>query len=301
MVKKIRRYLSYFLLLIVLAYASYYFYNHRSLFKPLAHTNIYTLISVFLLNLVLFLALVLVLIATLVICGIKINFIENLKLNAHSMIFNFFIPGQGGPAYRGAYLFKIHKLKIKKYVLATLIYYGVYAVISFLFLFMFNLPWWQTALIGLLIIIISYLVIIKFSSSSQLHSKDLVISLKSIGLIFIATLIQLLVQAVIYGVELHTINSKIHLTQIITYTGAANLALFVSITPAGIGIRESFLIFSEKLHHITTANIISANIIDRSVFIVFLLTLLGSIFIYHLYIKLAKEDRLTTNNNSGVN
>ena len=212
------------------------------------------------------------------------------------MIVNFFIPGQGGPAYRGAYLYKIHNLKVKKYILATLIYYGIYALISFLFLFMFNLTIWQTLLIALFILLISYLVIRRFTKSSHLKTRDLTINFKTIGLLFIATLIQLLIQAVIYGVELHTINSKIHLTQVITYTGAANLALFVSLTPAAIGIRESFLIFSEKLHHISTANIISANIIDRSVFIVFLLTLAGSISIYHLYVRLSKNRELESNN-----
>jgi len=296
MLKKIRQFLSVFLLLLGVSYASFYIYNHRALFKPLGHTNIYTLISVYVLNIVMFFVLVLVLIATLVLCGLKINIIENIKLNAHSMIVNFFIPGQGGPAYRGAYLYKIHNLKVKKYILATLIYYGIYALISFLFLFMFNLTIWQTLLIALFILLISYLVIKRFTKTSHLKTRDLTINFKTIGLLFIATLIQLIIQAVIYGVELHTINSKIHLTQVITYTGAANLALFVSLTPAAIGIRESFLIFSKKLHHISTANIISANIIDRSVFIVFLLTLAGSISIYHLYVRLSKNRELESNN-----
>ena len=60
---------------------------------------------------------------------------ENLLLNAYSTLINFFGPGQSGPVFRGIYLKKRLNLGVKKYVFATLIYYGFYAVISAFFLF----------------------------------------------------------------------------------------------------------------------------------------------------------------------
>jgi uncharacterized membrane protein YbhN (UPF0104 family) len=56
----------------------------------------------------------------------------------------------------------------------------------------------------------------------------------------------------------------------ITYTGAANFSLFVALTPGAIGIRESFLLFTKRLNHLSNANILTASIIDRSIFLIFL-------------------------------
>ena len=66
-----------------------------------------------------------------------------------------------------------------------------------------------------------------------------------------------------------------------SYTGAANFALFVSLTPGAIGIRESFLFFSQRLNHITNAAIVGANVLDRTVYVIFL----GLIFIVLLIIR----------------
>jgi uncharacterized membrane protein YbhN (UPF0104 family) len=104
----------------------------------------------------------------------------------------------------------------------------------------------------------------------------------NVMLLFLATVLQAIVQVTIYAVELHSVNHHISLSQIITYTGAANLALFVSLTPGAIGIRESFLIFTEHLHHISSANIILANVIDRSVYLIFLLILVVLVSIWQI-------------------
>jgi len=289
MIKRIRPYLSVTLLVLVLAYASYYIYKHKQLFKPLAHTNASTLLSVYGLNIVMLCVLVSIFSATLFLCDMKLKARENFKLNIHSLLINFFIPGQGGPAYRGAYLFKIHKLKIKKYILATLIYYTVYAVLSILFLLIYKVTLWESLIAAVLIAVFCYVVIDRYTKRSKLEKKTLNITPKSIGFICVATLSQLILQASIYGIELHSVNSHIHFDQVITYTGAANLALFVGLTPGAIGVRETFLIVSKKLHHISTANIISANIIDRGVFLVFLLTLALLIGLYHIKMRFYKK------------
>jgi uncharacterized membrane protein YbhN (UPF0104 family) len=97
---------------------------------------------------------------------------------------------------------------------------------------------------------------------------------RTIGYLIFATVLQSIIQLGIYAIELHSVNSHITAMQMITYTGAANLALFVSLTPGAIGIRESFLIFTRNLHHISSANIVIANVIDRSVYLVFLILLI---------------------------
>jgi uncharacterized membrane protein YbhN (UPF0104 family) len=98
-------------------------------------------------------------------------------------------------------------------------------------------------------------------------------AVKKIVFVAVATLGQLVIQAIIYFIELHSVKSGVHISQVITYTGTANLALFAALTPGAIGIREGFLILTERLNHVTSSTIVLANVVDRSVYIIFLLIL----------------------------
>jgi uncharacterized membrane protein YbhN (UPF0104 family) len=91
-------------------------------------------------------------------------------------------------------------------------------------------------------------------------------------------------------VELHAVGAHPSIGQVVSSTGAANLALFVSLTPGAIGFRESFLYFSQSLHHISTANILSANLIDRACYVIFLLLLLVVVVSLHAGKKLRLTD-----------
>ena len=66
----------------------------------------------------------------------------------------------------------------------------------------------------------------------------------------------------------------------------ANFALFVSLTPGAIGIREAFLVFSQDLHHIPNDIIVAANVLDRAVYILFLGLLFIIVLLMHAGSKL---------------
>lgn len=275
MPKKVRSVLSVFLLLLALAAAIYYLSVHHSLLRQLVRTPLPVTLAVFGLYILMFAVLVIKLGATIRICRKRFAAGENSTLNSHILLINFFAPGQGGPAYLGVYLYKRHKLKVKNYIAASLLYYVFYAMISVFFLLVGSRPWWQTIVAIILTSAASLLAISWYARRSKLHASDLDLSRANVLYLFGVTLLQAVVQAVIYLVELHSVSRGISLTQVITYTGAANLALFAALTPGAIGIRESFLIFTERLHHISSANIIVANVIDRSVYIIFLLGLIA--------------------------
>jgi uncharacterized membrane protein YbhN (UPF0104 family) len=211
-----------------------------------------------------------IMLASLRICSKRLVLKESFLLNAYSTLVNFFVPGQGGIAVRGAYLKKIHNLKVRNYVFTALLYYAFYAALSTLLLLVDSRPWWQTLLATSLVALLSYAVIYLYQKRSKTTRSELDLTPRSLGSLFIWTCLQALIQITIYFVELHRVNDHIRLQQAITYTGAANFSLFVALTPGAIGIRESFLIFSRRLHHISDANIVAANVIDRGVFLVFL-------------------------------
>jgi len=281
--------LSIGLLVLAIIVFGYYIDKHSYLIDRLKTISPWIIVWLTLLYGLWFLALSLIIKFSLRICNIKLPNKENILLNAYSTIVNFFVPGQGGPAVRGAYLYKKYKLNIRLYIFVTLIYYLIYGLINSLITFSSTSFWWILIPLIFLVFLLSYYGGRKYISKFKIESRELDLKLKNIIYLCLATLFQVLIVIVINIVELHSVNKSISFRQIMVYTGVENLTVFVALTPGAIGIREGFLIFSRKLHHITIVNIISASIIDRAIFIIVLAILLIYIIASHakskLYIK----------------
>jgi uncharacterized membrane protein YbhN (UPF0104 family) len=268
--QRIRLSITIFIIVLTISAFVYYISRHKSLLTQLGSTPLSKIVEIMLLYVAWFMALAGVLQASIRICKKQLAIKESFLLNAYSTLVNFFVPGQGGIAVRGVYLKKLKDLKVRNYIFTTLIYYMFYAIVSIVLLLVDNRPWWQTICAIALVSGLSYVVVRLYQKRSKTILSELSLSAKNLVFLFLCTVLQAIIQTAIYSVELEQVNQHIKLSQAITYTGAANFSLFVSLTPGAIGIRESFLIFSQRLHHISNANIVSANIIDRGVFIVFL-------------------------------
>jgi uncharacterized membrane protein YbhN (UPF0104 family) len=268
-------------IVVFIRYAS----SHPELFETLRRTNPVLAVALITGYLVWFAAVVLTLRFSLKLYDKTMPRQENILLNAYSTLINFFGPGQSGPAFRGLYLKKRHNFPFKKYIFGTLIYYAFYAVISAFLLCVGSRPWWQTTLLvvaagsGSLIILRLYGMRAKTSGLTAINPVYL-------GWLFAATVLQAAAQTVIFYAELHSLDASISFAQALTYTGAANLTLFIAITPGAIGIREAFLLFSQQLHHISSAVVVAANVIDRAVYLLFM----GLLFI--LVLGLHAKDKL---------
>ena len=264
-----------------------FFLRHPEYIHDLGRTNPWWVMAVIALNIPMVGLLVLIYDICLRMCGTRLGRRENFLLTSYSSIVNFFGPLQSGPGVRAAYLEARHSVRLRDYSLATLLYYGLFACFSALFLLVGSRPWWQTLLALLLVGGFSYVVIRTFvqrdKAPEQSHFKlerGLVIRLA------LVTFLQVLLSALTYFVELKAVNSHISWGQAMSYSGAANFALFVSLTPDAIGFRETFLVLSHRLHHVSTANILSANIIDRGAYLIFLVLLLGVVLSMHASQKL---------------
>lgn len=250
----------------------YYFTNHPTALRPLRDISPFVLVAVFILYVLFVGSLALILEATVTLCRITLKTRDSLLITMWSSIINFFGPLQSGPAFRAVYLKKVHGISLKNYGVATLLYYGFYALYSGLFLVSGLVPW--PLLVGLIILggVVGFLVL---RSSLGLAKQIRALPLQQTYKLALATLVQVVIIATIYTVELKSLNTHITIHQAIIYSGAANFALFVSLTPGAIGFREAFLVFSQNLHHINQATILTANLIDRSIYIV----LLGILFL----------------------
>lgn len=192
---------------------------------------------------------------------------DSFLLTIYSSVANFFGPLQSGPGVRAVYLKAKLGLRIRDYTYATLVYYLAFGILNLSLVFI-SVSIWITVL-GVFVAAVLTLAASRFFSSPKKR-------LYALG-IFIATLLQVSLMVAIYTMELHAVSTSqsLSLLQTASYTGSANLSLFVSLTPGGIGIREAFLIFTQSLHHVPIGSIVAAGIIDRALYIL----LLGILFL----------------------
>ncbi len=285
--KRLKFVLALVLLVVTVLVFVRYAATHPAVLEKLKDINPVLMVLLVICYAVWFLALVLYLGVSMRMYGKSISNQENVLLSAYSSLLNFFGPGQSGPAFRGLYLKKRHGLPLKKYIFTTLLYYGFYAMLSALLLCAGSRPWWQTILAVIAAASVSYVIIKRYARRAKVQEEPGV-NFKNLAFLFAATALQVGVQAVIFYIELRDVSANVSIAQALTYTGAANFALFVSITPAAIGIREAFLVFSQNLHHIGNTVIIAANVIDRAVY----LLLLGLLFVLVVAMHAKKTLRL---------
>ena len=229
-------------------------------------------------------------------CGKKIGKKESFNLTSTSSIANFFGPLQSGVGIRAVYFKTKLGIPIKQYGLASLYYYGMYAFLSGMFLLFGNpslrLPLF-ICLLGGLIATIFY---IRYKTN-QAHIKNPHITIELLLKLFFTVLLQLSLITIIYFLQLQALGKSPDLSQVISYSGAANFSLFVAITPGAIGIREAFLVFSQNLHHINRDLVVAANILDRGIYVLFL----GLLFIWlvstHAQIKIKSRQTEKTQQN----
>lgn len=241
----------------------YYLARHPQTVDQIKHMPPATLLALLALYGLWFIAYALVTRGSLHLYGKHMGLQENFLFNAYSNLINFFGPGQSGPIFRGAYLKKKHNLGIKQFMFTMLIYYAFYGVISVGMMMVGTRPWWQTVLLVIGATGGSAYILRWYRRRSK-QKQTLMLDPIHIAWIGAATVLQLVTQAVIYMVELHNVGAGASMGQALAYTGVANLALFVALTPGAIGIREAFLTFSQQLHHIDTGTIVAANVVDLS-------------------------------------
>ena len=285
--KYLKPYISVLLILATLTALVYYLMTHHSLINSLKNLAISNLVLILGLYFLVLLVLVLIFQATVYLLGIKLSFKLNLLVNIYSLFMNFFIPGQTGPVYRAYILKKEHKVLYRNFLLITVIYFLIYSVISIIFI-MIGLRSIRLDLLIVVCLLIGILVFRKYLMKFLAERSEIL--LKNIPYLVLATLLQVVVQSIIYFVELKTIARSSHLDilSILSYTGVANLAIFVSLTPGAIGIREAFLLITKNLIHISSSSIILANLVDRAINILFLGMLGIFILIFHINKRLPK-------------
>lgn len=268
-------------LIVVLTFGifGYYLWKHPEVVTTLTHLPASLLAVLALGYIVTILANAYVLHASLRLLDKRAPYSDNILLTSYSSIINFFGPLQSGPGARALYLKAKYSVRLRDFFATTLIFYGFFALINCVILGAAAIIRYPSVLVISLVALTALLglVIVFLLATRSARFGQLVRSLKLHDLHFwqigVGAALLVAATAFIYFAELHHVASGTTIWQAIVYSAAANLALFVSLTPGAIGFRETFLVLSEKLHGIATPTVLSASIIDRAFYIVFLAVL----------------------------
>ena len=270
---RFRRPLTILVLIVTFGVFILYIYKNPSVIQTVLHVNFFTAIVInagYILNL---LANAVVLVYSLRYIRKNIPLVDALAVTGYSSVVNFFGPLQSGPGFRAVYLKRVYDVGIKKYGVTVLIFYLFFGIIN---AGVVAIAWlWKSTNIWLMLLLllcgmIAVATLLRSKKVTSLLSR-IRFSNRNILMIFLGALLLVAAVFITYFAELSYVNSAIDYTQGIIYSSVANLSLFVSLTPGAIGFRESFLMFSQSLHGISTQDIISASIIDRAYNIFFLL------------------------------
>ena len=274
--KKFKSYFGYIFLTITVVLFAYYVVKHPQIWHEINNLNFFIVLILLLIYLIFLGSLVLIFKYTVEYCGKAINIKNNIQLTSYSAIINFFGPAQSGPGVRAIYLKNNLHISFRKFLQGSIIYYLAFASVSFICIVV-GTNFWKWLIILVPIMIVGSYFIYKWELKR--NNDSLEVNKKTIQIIYkliLVTLFQILLITLIYYIELKTVNNTVNFRQAVAYTGIANFALFVSITPGAIGIREAFLLFSQRLLHMPSKTIVAASVIDRTIYIIFL----GIIFIF---------------------
>jgi len=262
-----------------------YLNSHPSLIHQLGSVSLLVLLSVFLLYLVMFGIILQLFHVTILLCHKSINRRENFYINGYSIGLNFILPGQTGPIFRSGYAKQKYGIAFKTFLSVTLLYYFFYTLICLSFISVGSRPWWQSIIFILFAAVALIYGTRWYVKKKALDVEKIILQKKWATILLLLTGAQFSLQTLIYYIELRAVDHIVSFHQVIAYTGIANVSLFVGLTPAGIGIRESFLVLSEKIHQIPISTIVLANLIDRSIYIIFIVTIVVTSVILHKFFK----------------
>ncbi|HTE22517.1 MAG TPA: lysylphosphatidylglycerol synthase domain-containing protein [Candidatus Limnocylindria bacterium] len=271
-----RRYIGFFVIVAAAGAFVWYLRAHPGALDPLRATPLYLIPLLVVLYGLFLLTNFFITAITITISGKSYPLKDSLMLTVYSTLVNFFGPLQSGPGFRAVYLKKKIGLGIKDYTLATMLYYGAFLAISLVMMLGIRYPLATLAIV----------VVITGAGVWFFRTQKLATLIRNFAIVGLVTLVQLALIAIIYYLELRATGYHPSLAATLTYTGSANLALFVAFTPGAIGIRESFIYFSQSIHHIPTDHILSAGLLDRSIYLIFLGILFISSSSLHISSKL---------------
>lgn len=127
MQRNLKRLLASVILVLTAVLFTRFFMHHPEYWQQLKHVSRWTIVWVILLNAAMMGVLVALCEVTVRLCGKHIRLRDNFLLTSYSSLINFFGPYQSGPGVRGVILKTKYKIRLRDYMLATLLTLATFA------------------------------------------------------------------------------------------------------------------------------------------------------------------------------
>ena len=259
---------------VLMLFGLFFYQNTESVIRSLS-IDPWRIILVIFLFFVFFFLHGLILVVLLQLYNREISIINATTINIYSSITNFFGFFQGGIGVRSVYL--KHKSGVGYKM------FGQMLAIQYLFFFFFSAlgasisgaylgAYSTSAFMGLgafsLLLVLTLSFFQPFKKMAGL--KDSENQLRMYVLLGLLTAAQTMVLSVTHWVEINSLTS-VGIVQSLGFASIANFSLLIALTPSGVGVREALLGIFEKAHGIEGATIIYAGVLDRALYVGFLL------------------------------
>lgn len=290
--------ISVIVLLLLLAFAIYYFNKNFQDFKDLSIENPLLIIPIVVVLLLSFYNLGQQNKELLKPFNVLLGYGEAFSLAVVTRFYNLITPFRGGMAARAVYLKKKHNFAYVHF-LATLsaIYVLVFLVASFLGILSALAIYYQTGVLSWIILSIFLAVFLgmlfvifvspKFEERKNkwlnrivkvVNGWHLIKGNKRVVMITLGiTFVQILLSTLMLWLQFRVFGIEVGLASCLFLSSIANLGILIGITPGNLGINEAVIVFSAMTIGITPAESLSVALLGRAVSLV-VLFILGPIF-----------------------
>ena len=297
-------------ILILLAFAIYYFINNLADFKQLSFVSPWLLVAITMLFILNYYFIGVITSNLLRPFGVKLKGMEAFQLSIVTGFYNLITPFRGGMAARAIYLKKKYNFSYDNfmatlaasYVLIFLVA-SLVGMLSTLFIYISSgIFSWLIFLIfsGLFIGMVGTIVIapkLKERKNRWLNSAIKVVNgwhlirgnWRIIGITSILSLLQLIVGALMLYLQFKVFGININYSSALFLATIGSLGILIGITPAGLGIQEAITVFSALTIGIGTAEALSVALLGRAVSLT-VLFVLGPIYSYILLNRKPTKD-----------
>lgn len=308
MKKKLTKYISPILTVIILILFALYLYRNPTIINVVLNTQPTYLLIIILIFILVFFLEGLFIRVTLKAFEKHISIKESFYLSTLSRIGNYLLPMRAGAIFRATYLKKKYNFDYSKF-LSTL--YGYYIILFLLYSFVAIITLLLKSLLNdetffILIIFFSGLFLamlflmfvrVPFNKIVKndkglvakivgfldrfINSWDVIVKNKELllQLIFITSQYILLNTIIIY-VEFLSLGITINFLNLMLYSCLSGVSLLVSITPGSLGIREAVFLISSQGIGLEEEQILQLAVIDRGVLFILLTILMIVIFLF---------------------
>ncbi len=302
--------------IIVFIGSVYFLYKSKDEFSELRIQNYILILPLIILNILFFISNGLVTKIIIEIFNVRLSFKEWLGLSVTNTLGNYISPFRGGSISNALYLKKRYSFSYTSFIsmlsgtyiiifwinslvgiislILTNIFYDIYSsIILILFIFSF--------------ISLSFIIIIAPRFPATRHTfinkfiqviNDWNIIRKKVDVLFKISLIAVLniiIMTLMSYIEFQLIGIKIGLLKLLVISLFSTFSIFLSITPANLGIREAFSIYSGQLLGIPISQVLAVSIIDR--LINFLLSLILGVYYSNILLNKTSENVSQKDNN----